>query len=244
MLTRLLLLLLLPLMGLGQNPPKTDVDLRLGLTTFRDNRYSVFRYAMPTVGFQLNRTKSVGTGEKWLTVGAYWGQDVQTGRFFSRTAGLSSSLQRTYRLGSANTSKPSQFGLGWQAQLAIQTYYDRLAFNETTDSHIGGYAALELAPMLYYRWEFKLANRPALFTNSLSVPLLTGLVAGNNAGNYSAGVAFPGAFTGLSNQLWLTLNTPARHPWRIGYQWSYRAIQLADANQQHAFNGLVFAWTL
>lgn len=235
------LLLLFPLAGLAQERTQTDVGLHLGLTTFRDNRYSAFRYEMPSVGVQLNRVRYIGRGERRFSVEADWGQQRQSGRFFQQTAGLSVRLQRTYELGTSSANdmpKKGRFGLGWQAQLALRTYYDQLIFDGPTLNQIGGYGALELAPVFQYRVEFGLANRPVTLTNYLTIPLLTGLIAGNSGGAYSAGVAFPGTYTGLTNQLWLTLNESARHPWRVGYQWNYRSIQLANADQQHATNGI------
>lgn len=207
--------LLLPLTGLAQERTQTDSGLRLGLTTFRDNRYSVFRYEMPSVGLQLNRVRYVGQGERRFAVSANWGQQRQPERFFQQTAGLSVGLQRTYRLGTSAVRgevKKGQFGLGWQVQMDLRTYYDQLVFDGPTMNHIGGYGALELAPVLHYQRSFRLANHPATLTNYLTVPLLTGIIAGNNGGDYSAGVAFPGTYTGLTSQLWLTLNASARHP--------------------------------
>jgi hypothetical protein len=229
---RLLFLLLLPTSVLAQ----TTVGLRLGLGTFRENRTSVYRYELPTIGLQLTRFKEVNANERLFQANLDWGQNVQAGRAFQRAMGLSVGWQRTYGL-----AKPAgrwgRLALGWQAQLNLRAIYDRLDFGETATGPLGGYGSLELAPVLAWRLPLRLGRYEGTLTNYLSVPLLSGLAAGvRGDADFAAGVYVPGTFGGVSNQLWYVPGPASR--WRVGYHWSYRAIGHAFANQRHAVNSV------
>jgi hypothetical protein len=226
------LFLLLPTTLVAQ----TTVGLRLGLGTFRENRTSVYRYELPTISLQLTHFKNINTNERFFQASLDWGQNQQPGRSFQRAAGLGASWQRTYGI-----AKPAgrwgRLALGWQAHFGLRAIYERLDFSEAANGPLGGYAALELAPVLAWRLPLQLGHHNGQLTTYLSAPLVAGLAAGvRSDADFTAGAFGPGTFGGVSNQLWYVPSEASR--WRVGYLWSYRSLRHEYANQQHATNSI------